>query len=219
MIKENLKKIKICIEKSAEKSGLPHKKIRIIAVTKEASSARILEALDEGLTELGENRVGHALLRQRAIDGRATWHMIGHLQTNKARDAVSVFFLIHSVDSVKLAEAINKEAARAGKVQDALLEVNVSGEGTKYGVSAGDVKDFLQSVKGLANIRISGLMTVAPLTDNPENSRKYFKTLKALADREGLRELSMGMSQDYGVAVEEGATMIRLGRAIFGSTN
>lgn len=215
MIKENLEKVRNNIKKAASKAGHNPKDIRLICVTKEANSSQILDALSHGVTELGENRVKEAILKHRAIADNATWHLIGHLQTNKVKEAVNMFTLIHSVDSIKLAQYINKEAAKLGKIQDVLIEVNTSGEKTKFGISPEETHNFIESLKLLNNIKITGLMTVTPLSNNPEKSRPYFKLLKKLADQYTLKELSMGMTQDYQVAVEEGATMVRLGRAIF----
>ena len=217
MIKENLLQIKSNIEKAALKVGRDPQEIRLICVTKKANSSQILDALSNGVKELGENRVKEAVFKYRAIGESAVWHLIGHLQTNKVKDSVLMFHLIHSLDSFKLAQHIDKEAKIAGKIQEVLVEVNVSGEKTKFGISPDELGDFLESVKSLENIKITGLMTVTPLASNPEDSRVYFKKLKELSHMFGLKELSMGMTQDYEVAVEEGATMVRIGSAIFGN--
>lgn len=217
MINVNLTAVKDNIRTAAVKTGRDPGSVRLICVTKEATTNQMFDALSYGATELGENKVQDTLLKFRAIGNKAVWHLIGHLQTNKAKDAVSVFSLIHSVDSVKLAKAINKEAEKVSKIQDVLIEVNVSGEGTKFGISPDELENLLMSVKELQNIHCIGLMTVTPLTDAPENSRGYFRKLKELAVQFGLKELSMGMTQDYQVAIEEGATMVRVGRAIFSS--
>ena len=172
---------------------------------------------------IGENRVQDALLKYQAIGDRAAWHLIGHLQTNKTRDAVKIFSLIHSLDSVRLAREIDKEASKLGKIQDALVEVNVSGEDSKFGIGPGELKDFLKEVALYPNINIKGLMTIAPMAGDPEKSRPYFRRLRELRDevntirymRYAIRDLSMGMTDDFEVAIEEGATMVRIGRAIF----
>ena len=141
--------------------------------------------------------------------------MIGHLQTNKVRNAVKNFTAIHSVDSVKLMHMIGKEAGKNGKVQDILIEINVSGEEGKFGIRAEALDGFLRETGHLKHVNTLGLMTMAPFTDNAETARPYFRRLKKLADSRGLKELSMGMTQDFEVAVEEGATMVRVGSAIF----
>lgn len=215
MINKNLEIVRQNIEIAARKAGRNPKDARLICVTKEANSSQILDALSQGVTELGENRVKDAVLKHQAIADKATWHLIGHLQTNKVKDAVRMFTLIHSVDSLRLAQYIDKEARKLGKVQEVLIEVNVSGEKAKFGISPDGLGKMLESIKDLSNIKVKGLMTVTPLTDNPQNSKPHFKSLKELRDRYSLKELSMGMTQDYEVAVEEGATMVRIGRAIF----
>ncbi|MFH1791892.1 MAG: YggS family pyridoxal phosphate-dependent enzyme [Candidatus Omnitrophota bacterium] len=215
MIKQNLEKICADIADGAAKAGRKKEDVCLICVTKEANSADILDAVANGALHLGENRVKEAELKYKALGEKVTWHMVGHLQTNKVRDAVSIFSFIHSVDSMRLAQCIDKEASRAGHVQNILIEVNVSGEASKFGITPDQLGGMLESMKGLANIHICGLMTVAPYTDNAEDSRKYFIALRELRDKYGLKELSMGMTQDYAVAVEEGATMVRVGRAIF----
>lgn len=215
MINKNLEIVRQNIEVAARKAGRDPKDARLICVTKEANSSQILDALSQGVTELGENRVKDAILKHQAIADKATWHLIGHLQTNKVKDAVRMFALIHSVDSIRLAQYIDKEAKKLGKVQEVLIEVNVSGEKAKFGISADGLGKMLESIKDLSNIKVKGLMTMTPLTDNPQKSRPHFKSLKELRDRYSLEELSMGMTQDYEVAVEEGATIVRVGRAIF----
>ncbi len=216
MIKKNLEIVRQNIEIAARKAGRSPNDVRLISVTKEANSSQILDALSHGVTELGENRIKDAVLKHRAIGDKATWHLIGHLQTNKVKDALRIFALIHSVDSIRLAHYIDKEAGKLGKIQEVLLEVNTSGEATKFGIPPDGLGKMLESIKGLGNIKVKGLMTMTPLTDEPEKSRPYFKSLKELRDKYSLKELSMGMTQDYEVAVEEGATMVRVGRAIFG---
>ena len=211
----NLSEIQNDIRTAAKKAGRRPEEIRLICVTKEAKSAQILDALSNGAKELGENRVKEAVLKYRAIGDKAIWHLIGHLQTNKVKDSLSMFELIHSVDSIKLARCIDKEAKRIGKIQKILIEVNVSGEQTKFGISPEDLGEVLESLKDLKNIEINGLMTVTPLTDQAEDSRPHFRVLRELRDKYKLKELSMGMTQDYEVAIEEGATMVRIGSAIF----
>jgi len=186
---------------------------QLVAVTKGVPPERIEEAVAAGQLLFGENRVQEAKAKIPVVSSRARWHMVGHLQSNKARDAVALFELIHSVDSVSLAEELNKWAGRAGKTQAILLEVNVSGEASKFGFQPEDVERALEQINRLARVEVRGLMTVPPLGKDP---RPYFRQLREMRDRLGLRELSMGMSQDFEIAVEEGATMVRIGTAIFG---
>ena len=216
MIKENLASVKEKIRRSSERSGRDSVSVKLIVVTKEADPDQIREIVEAGEHELGENRVKDALEKKQVLDSSVlNWHMIGHLQSNKCKEAVKIFSVIHSVDSIRLAYTINKEAIKNMKIQDILIEVNVSGEKNKFGVSPNELENFLKETKSLKNIRTLGLMTVAPLVDDPEEARPFFKKLKELADTHKLKELSMGMTQDYEVAVEEGATMVRIGNAIF----
>ena len=213
-IRHNISEVLARIDKAAKKAGRDPEAVKLIVVTKEASEGEIREALLSGQSELGENRVNEALLKQKTISN-TRWHMIGHLQTNKVKDAVRIFALIHSVDSIKLAEKINAESAKISKKQDLLIEVNTSGEKNKFGLAPGELESFIQEVSRLENINIKGLMTMAPFSERPEDSRIFFRKLKELASKNNLRELSMGMTQDFEVAIEEGATMVRVGSAIF----
>ncbi|MDD5439625.1 MAG: YggS family pyridoxal phosphate-dependent enzyme [Candidatus Omnitrophica bacterium] len=215
MIDEKLRKVQDTIGEAARRAGRSPQDVRLIAVTKEANSVDILACIHSGVKELGENRVKDADLKYRAIGDQAVWHLIGHLQTNKAADAVRMFSLIHSLDSLRLAKAIDGQAKKIHKIQDVLIEVNVSGEAAKFGIRPEDLVRLLDEIKQYANLRVLGLMTVTPLSGDPEASRPYFAALRTLAYGNGLKELSMGMTQDYMVAVEEGATMVRVGRAIF----
>lgn len=196
--------------------------VTIVAVTKAVAPEGVEDARDAGLTVFGENKVQEARAKISLVSSRARWHMIGHLQTNKARDAVALFELIHSVDSAKLAGELNKWAGPAGKTQPILLEINVSGEASKSGLKPGDLAATLEQIKALPRIEIRGLMTMAPFAEDPEKARPHFRRLRELRDevenRFGgqLPELSMGMSHDFEVAVEEGATLVRIGTAIFG---
>ncbi|MDD5174367.1 MAG: YggS family pyridoxal phosphate-dependent enzyme [Candidatus Omnitrophica bacterium] len=222
MITDNLKSVTQRISRSCEKSGRPADAVKLVCVTKEAGLAEIEEALAQGVKDIGENRVQDALVKYKAIGGRAIWHLIGHLQTNKVRDAVEIASLIHSVDSMRLAEAIDKEAKKIGKIQDILIQVNVSGEESKFGISCDEARPFFEKAALYPNINVSGLMTIAPEVENPEDTRPYFRKLRELRDK--LQDsqlstinyqLSMGMTNDFEVAIEEGSTMIRVGRAIF----
>jgi len=216
MIDDNLKSVRRRIATCCERSGRSQGEVKLIAVTKEASSQDIGMALSLGVKDIGENRIQDAAIKYDEIGARAVWHMIGHLQTNKAKDAVRIFSLIHSVDSVRLAEAIDKEASKLGKVQDILVQVNVSGEASKFGIEPDRAAELIKKISACINVRVRGLMTIAPESEDPESSRPYFKALNELRNRiGGLPELSMGMTGDFEIAIEEGATMLRVGRAIF----
>ena len=222
MIADKINSIRHRIARSCEKTGRYPDDVKLICVTKEADISQIKEVLTLGASEIGENRVQAALIKHKQIGSRAKWHLIGHLQTNKVKDALQVFSLIHSVDSVRLAKEIDKEAKKINKVQDVLIEVNTSGEKTKLGIAPADIIAFFKEVTLYPNINILGLMTVAPEASDSEEARPYFRSLRELRDRLNsllntyYSILSMGMSNDFEVAVEEGATMVRIGRAIFG---
>jgi PLP dependent protein len=196
--------------------------VLLLAVTKTIGPEDVELALGQGITTLGESKLQEAKQKIPLVSGRAHWHMIGHLQTNKARDAVELFELIHSVDSVKLAAEINKWAERAGKRQRTLLEVNLSGESSKYGLKPDALDETLDQIATLTRIQLEGLMTVPPYAEDGEKVRPYFRQLrelgKAAARKHGLSlpHLSMGMTHDFEVAIEEGATIVRVGTAIFG---
>jgi hypothetical protein len=222
MISDNLKAITQKIARCCERSGRPESAVKLVAVTKEADIEDIQTAILAGVTDIGENRVQDAVLKHEAIGGRVAWHLIGHLQTNKAKDAVKIFSLIHSVDSIRIAEAIDKEARKIGKVQDVLVQVNTSGESTKFGAALEDVDGIIEECTLYGNINIKGFMTIAPEARDPESVRKYFRALRELRDKinsareADYKELSMGMTGDFEVAIEEGATIVRVGRAVFG---
>jgi PLP dependent protein len=223
MIRENLQSITQRIARSCEKSGVSPDSVRLIAVTKEADIALIEEALACGVKEIGENRVQEALKKHAIIGDKAVWHLIGHLQTNKVKEAVKIFSLIHSVDSLKLAREIDKEAAKIGKVQDVLIQVNTSGEESKFGIKPVEAPALIKEIAALKNVRVMGLMTIAPEAVDPEAVRPYFSALKvSLGELNSLRitddrlaTLSMGMTNDFEIAIEEGANLVRIGRAIF----
>ncbi len=224
-IAENLKTVQGRIAAAARRAGRDPSSITLVAVSKTVPAGPIREAVQAGAAVLGENRVQEARDKIGQLGGIASWHLIGSLQKNKAKYAVKLFDLIHSVDSLELAQEIDRQAAKAGKVQDVLIEVNIAGEAAKAGVSAGTAVDLARDAAKLRHIRVRGLMTMPPYSENPGDSRPYFQRLRELAaviSRENipglaLRELSMGMSGDFEVAVEEGATMVRVGTAIFGS--
>ena len=192
------------------------REITLLAVTKTIPPERVDAALAAGITAFGENKVQEAKAKIPLVSSRAHWHFIGHLQTNKARDAVELFELIHSVDSVKLAGELDKWAGHAGKTQPILLEINVAGEAQKFGIKPEDLPATLAQINQLSRLDVRGLMTVPPYCEEPEKVRPYFRRLRELRDATGLRELSMGMSHDFEIAIEEGATIVRVGTAIFG---
>jgi pyridoxal phosphate enzyme (YggS family) len=221
-IEENLRTVKERINDAAVRAGRDPAQITLIAVTKTVAIERIREAIAAGMFVFGENYVQEA---RRKIDeiGHAglQWHFIGHLQTNKAHYAVRFFDLIHAVDSIKLARELDKKAAAEGRTVDCLIEVNLSEEESKFGITEDKARGLTHEMKGLKNISLQGLMTMPPYFDDPELARPYFIALRTLQEKiaqDGipLPELSMGMSTDFEVAIEEGATMVRVGRAIFG---
>lgn len=222
MIADNLKDVTLRISRCCEKAGRAASSVRLVCVTKEADVTSIEEVLSLGVKDIGENRVQDAAAKHKSIGDKAIWHLIGHLQTNKAKDAVGIFSLIHSVDSLRLAGEISKESKKIGKAQDILIQVNTSGEESKFGIPPKDTVDFFKEVALYPNISISGLMTIAPEADDPEKARPFFRRLRELRDElKNLQlttyklQLSMGMTNDFEVAIEEGATMVRIGRAIF----
>jgi len=216
MIAENLKSVTQRITRCCEKSLRSADEVTLVCVTKEATLEEASEALRLGAVNLGENRVQELISKHKIIGDKALWHLIGHLQTNKVRDAVKIASLIHSVDSIKLASQIDKGAAKLNKVQDVLIQVNISGEATKFGVSPDEVSGLLKEISLYHNISVKGLMTIAPEADDPEAVRPFFRKLRELRDKTGLQLLSMGMTNDFEVAIEEGSNIVRIGRAIFG---
>ncbi len=223
MISENVAIVREKIKKAAERAGKNPGAIRLVCVAKGRPLEEIEEAIGAGIVDIGENKVQEARGKCQVLSPEGIkWHMVGHLQTNKAREAVKIFDLIHSVDSLRLAIEIDKEAASLGKVQDILVEVNASGEKQKFGISQDGLTELVKGIILLKNIRLLGLMTMAPFVKDKETARPYFRTLRQLQGEvnnflstNGQPVLSMGMSQDYEVAVEEGATMVRIGSAIF----
>jgi len=223
MISENIKKVTQRIGEACKRTGRDPKEVTLVCVTKEASLNDIIEAIRAGMPELGENRVKEALLKYNSLKKeKITWHMIGHLQRNKVRDALKMFDLIHSVDSLKLAREINAEAIKQKKLADILIEVNVSGERAKFGVRPAKTLEMVEEITALSNIRLLGLMTMAPMVDKPAEARPFYRDLKKIFNEINdkipavkLEYLSMGMTQDFEVAIEEGANIVRIGRAIF----
>lgn len=225
-IAQNIADILKSIEESAKKLGKSLEDITVIAVTKTVDISRALQAFEAGLSDLGENRVQefvnkHENLKNYDID----WHIIGHLQKNKVKYIIGKVKLIHSLESLSLAEEIDKRSKQHGIVTDVLVELNIAEEESKFGIKKDNLIDFLKSVEEFENIRIVGLMTVAPFAENKEDVRWVFKEMKHLYDTISnmsfknveMKFLSMGMTNDYDVAIEEGANIIRIGTAIFGS--
>ena len=218
----NLEKVERRIADACARSGRNPDEVQLVAVTKGHPPEAIREAADLGLTLFGENKVQEAKVKISRCPGRLRWHMIGHLQSNKVRDAVHFFEMIQSVDSLSLAEEINRWADRGAKTMPILLEVNVAGESSKFGYRPDRLLAELAQINALPKIEIHGLMTIAPWTPEPEKVRPVFRRLRELkAECDAilgapLPHLSMGMSGDLEVAVEEGATMVRIGSALFG---
>jgi hypothetical protein len=223
-LRNRIETVRESIERAAARAGRRGADVTLVAVVKTLPAAMVGEALALGVTDLGENRVQEAGSHVETI-GRAAarWHMIGHLQRNKAGRAAELFDRVHSVDGPEIAEALARHAAAAGRTMRALIEVNVGGEASKFGVAPAALERLLEQVRALPGLAIDGLMTVAPLTARAEEARPHFARLRALRDAAArsvgvaLPELSMGMTADFAVAVEEGATMVRVGTALFGA--
>ena len=223
-IADNLSTVTSRIASAAKRAGRDPSSVRLIVVTKTVDTESIRNAVAAGALALGENRVQEAKDKIEKLGNIARWHLIGRLQTNKAKYAVKLFDLIHSVDNLELAKELDKQAAKVGKVQDVLIEVSIAGEAAKAGVAMQDVTTLVRETAKLKNISIKGLMTMPPYSENPEDSRPFFRKLRDLAETMikenmpsvSMKELSMGMSGDFEVAIEEGATMVRVGTAIFG---
>lgn len=194
----------------------PHD-VALVAVSKTVEAGLIIEAVDAGLRVFGESRVQEAARKARELAGRGIeWHMVGHLQRNKAKAAVELFDLIHSVDSEELMRAVDLQAEKAGKVQRVLLQVKLSGEPGKFGAGEAGLEGLVRLSEEMGNLKVEGLMTIPPFFDNPLAARPYFRRLRELGGRYGYQELSMGMTGDFETAIEEGATLVRIGTAIFG---
>jgi len=218
-LKKRYAEVKAEIAAAAENAGRNPSEIKLVAVTKTVSIEEVRQAFALGISDFGENRVQDAAPKVAALP-EARWHFIGHLQSNKVKDVLPFYTLIHSLDRPSLAAALQNAAERYDKFVDVLVQVNVSGEDSKFGLEPSALADFLGYLNGFERIRINGLMTMAPFVDDPEEVRPVFRRLRELRDRyttsgNGLQELSMGMTNDYKVAVEEGATIIRIGSALF----
>ncbi len=225
-IKTNLQIIQTKIAEACTRSGRNVDDVKIVAVSKTVAVPQIAEAIAAGIDTIGENRVPEALLKHQEIGNTVAWHLIGHLQTNKVKKALQIFNVIESVDSLHLAEEINRRALEIDKIIDIFVQVNTSGEAGKTGFPPGQVEAAIQELVELKNIRITGLMTIGAFVDDPELARPEFRQLQTLFSMlnkkyqiNTLKHLSMGMTNDYPVAIEEGATCVRIGRALFGERN
>jgi pyridoxal phosphate enzyme (YggS family) len=224
-LRNRLEKVKERIQKAADTSRRPMASIRLVAVSKTMSADVVREAIEAGVTDTGENYIQEAKDKINTLATYpVTWHFIGHLQSNKAKYAVRLFDIIHSVDSLKLARELDKYAGKIDKIQTILIQVNVAKEDSKSGVYVEDTLKLLQDVSRLKNLSVKGLMTMPPFFNAPEKVRPYFAALRNLRDQIqkeaipdiSMEELSMGMTGDFEAAIEEGATMVRIGTAIFG---
>lgn len=215
-IEQNLQKIQKRIKTACEKAGRSPAEVTLVAVSKTVDADVIEAAFNAGLRHFGESRVQEAASKIEQLQRfkpDIVWHMVGHLQTNKAKTAASIFDIIHSVDSLKLAETLNDSSRKKLRV---LIQVNVADEATKSGFALSEVNEAVRQIGRLPNLEIQGLMTIAPLVSDAEEVRPVFRQLRQLRDALGLRHLSMGMTDDFEVAIEEGTTLVRIGRAIFG---
>lgn len=227
MLKENLQSVEENIKKSCEEAGRKREEVTLIAVSKTKPVEMLQEIYDQDIRDFGENKVQEMCDKMEVLPKDIKWHMIGHLQTNKIKYIIGKTELIHSVDSLHLAQEISKQAVKHNVQADILIEINIANEETKFGIDAGDTIQLVREIAELPNIHIKGLMTIAPFVENPEDNRLYFRRIHQLSvditkeniDNVSMDVLSMGMTGDYMVAIEEGATMVRVGTGIFGERN
>ncbi len=227
MLKENLANVEKNIEQACKNAGRSRDEVTLIAVSKTKPVEMLQEIYDENIRDFGENKVQELCSKMEQLPSDIRWHMIGHLQRNKVKYIVGKVELIHSVDTYRLAEEINIQAKKQNVIVPILVEVNIAHEESKFGISAEDAILLVEDISKLENIRIKGLMTIAPYVENPEDNRLYFRKIKQLSvditnkniDNVSMEILSMGMTGDYMVAIEEGATMVRVGTGIFGERN
>lgn len=215
-IRNNIAEVEARIAAACERAGRTRDSVRLVAVTKTFPAADVDHAIAAGMTDVGENRVQEARDKKPLVSASARWHLIGHLQSNKAKDAVRLFDVIQSVDSLDLAQKLSRAAESAGKRQEVFLQVNIGREEQKSGAEIEEIPDLVRAVRELPALELTGLMAIPPAGE-ADAMRPYFRELRGLRDDAGLRELSMGMTDDFEVAIEEGATIIRVGRALFGS--
>ena len=227
MLKDQLQEVEKRIQAACDRAGRKREEVTLIAVSKTKPVETLQEAYDHGVRIFGENKVQELTAKYEALPKDIHWHMIGHLQTNKVKYIIDKAELIHSVDSLKLAETIEKEAAKHDLIADILVEVNVAEEESKFGMKMEEVIPFVEKVSAFPHVRVRGLMTIAPFVEDPEENRSIFADLHKLYidikkknhDNDTVSVLSMGMTNDYEVAIEEGATMVRVGTGIFGARN
>lgn len=227
MLKDQLQEVEKRIQTACDRAGRKREEVTLIAVSKTKPVETLQEAYDLGVRIFGENKVQELTAKYEALPKDIHWHMIGHLQTNKVKYIIDKAELIHSVDSLKLAETIEKEAAKHDLIADILVEVNVAEEESKFGMKMEEVIPFVEKVSAFPHVRVRGLMTIAPFVEDPEENRSIFADLHKLYidikkknhDNDTVSVLSMGMTNDYEVAIEEGATMVRVGTGIFGARN
>ena len=227
MLKENLTKVEENIQKACDKADRKRSEVTLIAVSKTKPVEMLQEIYNEGIREFGENKVQEMCEKMELMPQDIKWNMIGHLQTNKVKYIIGKTSLIHSVDSLKLAEEIQKQAVKHDVTADILVEVNIANEESKFGISKDETIQMVRDIAKLDHLKIKGLMTIAPFVENPEDNRLYFREIKQLSvdinnqniDNVSMDVLSMGMTGDYMVAIEEGATMVRVGTGIFGERN
>lgn len=225
MVTENLKAVEEKIANACARANRDRGEVTLIAVSKTKPIEMIEEAMESGIEVFGENKVQELVKKQEILPKHLKWHMIGHLQRNKVKQLIGKVERIHSVDSLRLAEQIQSEYAKQGEIADILIEVNIAREESKFGLMPEETEPVIRQIAGLPNIRVRGLMTIAPFVENPEDNRTHFRNLKKLLvdinekniDNINMHELSMGMTGDYEVAIEEGATFVRVGTGIFGN--
>ncbi len=227
MVVENLAEVEKHVCEACERAGRSRDEVTLIAVSKTKPVSMIEELLPGGTRDFGENKVQELMEKYEVLPKEIRWHLIGHLQRNKVKYIVDKAYLIHSVDSLRLAETISEEGVKKGVTVPVLIEVNVAGEESKFGVSSEETEELVRAIAKLPAIQVKGLMTIAPYVENPEDNRVHFSKLKQLSvdirnkniDNVSMDVLSMGMTGDYQVAIEEGATMVRVGTGIFGERN
>ncbi|WP_322905096.1 YggS family pyridoxal phosphate-dependent enzyme [Paenibacillus campi] len=223
-LQERIARVEQLIEAACERSGRQASDVQVVAVTKYVSTEKTGQVLDAGLLHVGENRWQNAKDKWEALHERGVWHFIGHLQTNKVKDVIGKFEYIHSLDRLSLAKELEKKAAELELIVNVFVQINVSGEASKYGLEPDEAENFLQALQQMPHLHVVGLMTMAPEVDEPEQTRPVFRGLRELRDRLNtlqltaapMQHLSMGMSGDFEIAVEEGATFVRLGSILVG---
>jgi len=224
-LEKNIFDINERIKRACEKINSNPEDIKLVTVSKNFPANIVQKAVDKGIKLLGENRVQEVQAKKPLITGDVEWHLIGHLQRNKVRHAVELFSMIQSVDSERLAKEISRRAGQLEKTMDVLVQINIGSEESKYGINTEDAEEFVKSISQLPNLKIKGLMAIAPYKQNPEEVRPYFRCMRDVFEKLGrltienveMKYLSMGMSHDFEIAIEEGSNMIRVGTSIFGA--